>query len=86
MNDDSGFTVPVSAKITPNSKGLLEEAYKRFGVREGALVRMAVEDYVPRYLANHGRPDGQVMEVVREAQSKGVDVVATLTRAARRAR
>jgi hypothetical protein len=34
----------------------MTEACDRFGTSEGALVRRALEDYMPRFLANAGRP------------------------------
>jgi hypothetical protein len=52
----STFPRQIAGRVTAETGALIDEAEQRFGVTEGALVRMAVEDYLPRFLANQGRP------------------------------
>lgn len=46
----------IGGRITAETALMVEKAEADFGVTEGALVRMALEDYMPRYLANQGKP------------------------------
>jgi hypothetical protein len=52
----SSFPVQVAGRVTQETGNQIAEAIGQFGVTEGALVRMALEDYMPRYLANQGKP------------------------------
>lgn len=56
MNEEFVSPVPVSGKIKTATLTLIDQARERFGVTASALVRMALEDYVPRYLAGQGKP------------------------------
>lgn len=51
------YSEPVSAKISADTKAQLEQAEERFGVTEGACVRMALEAFLPGYLAGQGKPE-----------------------------
>lgn len=44
-----------AGKVTAEIRAQMDEANRRFGVTDGALVRMALEDYLPRYLAAQGQ-------------------------------
>lgn len=57
MSDGPKFPHPVSGKITDETKKQIKSAEDRFGVTEGALVRMALESFMPGYLAAQGRPE-----------------------------
>lgn len=46
----SEYPHPVGGRISDDTKSQLDEAIRR-GPTEGKLVRMALEDYLPRYLA-----------------------------------
>jgi hypothetical protein len=45
-----------AGRVSKETADLIQQAEETFGVTEGALVRMALDDYMPRYLANQGKP------------------------------
>ena len=55
MSDKVAFPHQAGGKITTETRQKMNEAIERFGVTDGALVRMALEDYLPRYLAAQGQ-------------------------------
>jgi hypothetical protein len=44
-----------AGKVGDAVREQMTAAIQRFGVTDGALVRMALEDFLPRYLAAQGR-------------------------------
>lgn len=53
----SDFPAQAAGKIRQKTKDQITEAQQRFGATPGAIVRMALEDFMPRYLAAAGRSD-----------------------------
>jgi hypothetical protein len=50
------FPKLAAGRVSLETAALIAKAEMAFGVTEGALVRMALEDYMPRYLAHQGKP------------------------------
>lgn len=77
-----------AGKVNDAIRELMNAANQRFGVTDGALVRMALEDYLPRYLAAQGRPEHIELFAQLEAALKRnpalKDELEKLTRAALR--
>lgn len=48
------FPHQVAGKVTEAIRGQMNEANEKFGVTDGALVRMALASYMPGYLAAQG--------------------------------
>lgn len=57
MSNEQTLSVPLSAKISPVLRQQLDEATRKFGPTDGALVRMALEAFLPGYLAAQGREE-----------------------------
>lgn len=51
MNDNTGLPHLAAGKISQATQDMMDQAKDRFGVKGGALVRMALEDFMPRYLS-----------------------------------
>lgn len=51
----SGFPHPVSGRVSDETLRQIAEAAEKFKVTEGALVRAALEDFMPRYLKNQAQ-------------------------------
>lgn len=49
------FPALAAGKIRQHTRDEMMEAQRRFGATPGALTRMALEDFMPRYLAAAGR-------------------------------
>ncbi len=74
----SEYPHPVGGRIADSTNQLLQDA-KRSGATEGALVRMALEDYLPRYIAGRvGSEQAEVVEKVREAIRRRPSLVAQI--------
>lgn len=51
------YPSPVAGRVKELTKGQIADATERFGATESALVRMALEAFMPGYLAAQGRPE-----------------------------
>jgi hypothetical protein len=51
------FPAQAAGKIRQKTKDQITEAQRRFGATPGAIVRMALEDFMPRYLSAAGRTE-----------------------------
>lgn len=51
------FPAPVSGRVSEETKAQIAEAHARFGPSESTIVRMALEAFLPGYLAAQGRPE-----------------------------
>jgi hypothetical protein len=58
------FPRVVGGRITNETGELIDHAETRFGVTEGALVRMALEDFLPRFIANRGSETEEHVQLV----------------------
>jgi hypothetical protein len=52
----TGFPHAVQGRVSDETHAQIAAACERFKATEGALVRAALEDYRPRFIANAGRP------------------------------
>lgn len=57
MSAPTEYPIVVAGRINPAVRSQLDEANERFGVTDGALVRMALERFMPGYLAAQGRTE-----------------------------
>ncbi len=52
----SAYPHQLNGRVSDETREQMTEAINRFATNDGALVRAALEDYMPRFLANAGRP------------------------------
>ena len=57
MADGIQFPHQAAGKVNDAIREQMTAANQRFGVTDGALVRMALEDFLPRYMAAQGRTE-----------------------------
>lgn len=57
MSDETLYPYQAGGKITKETHEQMIEAKKKFGATPGALTRMALEAYMPGYLAAQGRTE-----------------------------
>ena len=57
VSEKTQYPYQAAGKVTEEIKAKMSEANERFGVTDGALVRMALESFLPSYLAAAGRPE-----------------------------
>ena len=57
MSEKTQYPHQTAGKVTDAIREKMTEANTRFGVTDGALVRMALEAFLPSYLAAAGRAD-----------------------------
>jgi hypothetical protein len=57
VKEQKEYPHPISGKIGSTLLEQIEAANLRFGVTPGALVRMALESFLPAYLAAQGRQE-----------------------------
>lgn len=61
MSDKLLFPNLVAGKIDDATQDLVDAAQKKYGVTTGALVRMALQSFLPGYLIS-GQPEGGAQE------------------------
>lgn len=81
---------PVSSKVGDAERSQMDEAIRRFGVTDGALCRMALQAFLPGYLAAQGRPEhtevlAKTAAVLAEKPALKADLETWLRTAHRRA-
>lgn len=75
----------VGGRVSLETGVLIDEAEEKFGVTEGALVRMAMDDYMPRYLSNQGRPQyGELFTQLAQAIDEKPELLTELQKLARK--
>ena len=57
MSEKALYPYQAAGKVNDLIRAQMTEANRRFGVTDGALVRMALEAFLPGYLAAQGRPE-----------------------------
>lgn len=57
VSEKPAYPHQAAGKVTDAIRAQMTEANDRFGVTDGALVRMALEAFLPGYLAAQGRPE-----------------------------
>jgi hypothetical protein len=74
----------VSGRVSSKTLEQVNEAIARFKSSEGALVRAAMEDYMPRFLRNQGEPKHEeLFSKLATALEENPDLRNKLTRLAR---
>jgi hypothetical protein len=48
---------PISGKVDDSVRELMDNAIARFGATDSALIRMALESWLPGYIAAHARTE-----------------------------
>jgi len=79
VKQDPQFPEMAGGKITSVTKQQIRAANEKFGATESAIVRMALESFLPGYLAAQGRPENveffaQVSAALNESPTLRSDI------------